>query len=139
MLQNNESIKGCVRYIFPGLFLSLNKSICQTRNIVFYFTSKALFSLRKSNFRILHFQISWRHQMPKDKARNTFQWITWEIQSVNEIWPVMSYYKRKKFIKKLYKNCGLKTSSRPFYVCKELSTTFIGEWNFWNKLLVLNM
>ena len=32
----------------------------------------------------------------------------------------MLYYKRKNFIKKLSKNCGLKTSSRPFSVCKEL-------------------
>ena len=39
----------------------------------------------------------------------------------------MSYYKRKDFIKKLYENCGPKTSSRAFYVCKELSTTSIGK------------
>ena len=50
MLQNNESIKACVRYIFPGLFLSLNKSICQTRKNAFYFTSKALFILEKIKF-----------------------------------------------------------------------------------------
>ena len=31
------------------------------------------------------------------------------------------------FIKKLYKNCNLKTSPRPFCVCKELSTTSIGK------------
>ena len=37
----------------------------------------------------------------------------------------MSYYKRKKIIKNVYENCGLKTSSKPFYVCKELSTTLI--------------
>ena len=38
-----------------------------------------------------------------------------------------SDYKRKTFIKKFYRNCGLKTSSRPFCVCKELSTTSIGK------------
>ena len=37
----------------------------------------------------------------------------------------MSYYKRKKFIKKFYKNCDPKTSSRPFCVCKELTKTTI--------------
>ena len=42
----------------------------------------------------------------------------------------MSYYKRKKFIKKFYKNCDLKTISKPFCVCKELSTTSIGNENF---------
>ena len=35
----------------------------------------------------------------------------------------MSYYKRKIFIKKFYKNCDLKTSFRLFCVCKELSAT----------------
>ena len=35
---------------------------------------------------------------------------------------VISCYKRKHFIKKFYKNCNLKASSRPFYVFKELST-----------------
>ena len=43
-------------------------------------------------------------------------------------------HKRKDFIKKFCKICGLTTSSRPFYVCKELSTTSIGKWNFWSKL-----
>ena len=38
-----------------------------------------------------------------------------------------SDYKRKTFIKELYKNCGLKNSSRPFCVYKELSTTSIGK------------
>ena len=38
----------------------------------------------------------------------------------------MSYYKRKDFIKKFYKNCDLKTSPRPICVCKDLSTTSIG-------------
>ena len=27
----------------------------------------------------------------------------------------------------------------PFSVCKELSITSIGKWNFWSKLLVLDM
>ena len=35
--------------------------------------------------------------------------------------------KKKKIIKKFYKNCDLKTSSRPFCVCKELSTNSIGK------------
>ena len=35
---------------------------------------------------------------------------------------LISYYKRKYFFKKLYKNCNLKTSSWSFCVCKELST-----------------
>ena len=35
----------------------------------------------------------------------------------------MLYFKRNNFIKNFYKNCGLKTSSRPFCGCKELSKT----------------
>ena len=47
----------------------------------------------------------------------------------------MSYYTRKKFMNKFHKNCDLKISSRSFSVCKELSTTSTGKWNFWSKLL----
>ena len=35
--------KGCVRYIFASLFLSLKESTCETRKNVFNFTLKALF------------------------------------------------------------------------------------------------
>ena len=51
----------------------------------------------------------------------------------------MSYSKRNRFIKKFCKNCSLKTSSRPFWVCKELSTASIGRWNFWSNLLILDI
>ena len=34
---------------------------------------------RKSDFRILDIQIAWCHQMPKHKTRNTFYWITCEV------------------------------------------------------------
>ena len=37
--------KGCVRYIFTKLFFMSKKRTCETRNNVFYFTSKALFIL----------------------------------------------------------------------------------------------
>ena len=67
------TFKGCVCFIFAGLFLSLNKSPCQTRKFFFYISLQKLFSFSwKSNFRILNFQIWWRHQMPKHKAKNTF-------------------------------------------------------------------
>ena len=39
----------------------------------------------------------------------------------------MSYSKENNFIKKLYTNCDLKTSSRLFCVFKELSATFLGK------------
>ena len=40
------------------------------------------------------------------------------------------YPKRNNFIKDLHKKCGLKPSSRPFRVCKVLSTSSIGKLNF---------
>ena len=45
---------------------------------------------------------------------------------------------QKKFYQKFFKNNDLKTCSRPFCVCKELSTTSVRKWHFWNKLLILH-
>ena len=60
--------------------------------------------------------------MPENKTRYTY---TYSL--LMKFGQYMSYYKRKNFIKNFYKNCDLKTSSRPFYVCKELSTTSIAK------------
>ena len=46
-------------------------------------------------------------------------------------------YKTINFVKNFYKNCDRKTSSRPFYISQELSTTSIGKRNFWSELLIL--
>ena len=122
--------KGCVCYIFTSLFLSLNESTCQTRKIFFILRQNICSLSRNSKFRILDIQISWRHQMPKHKTRNTFYWIMWKVNSLlMNYWQFISYYKRRYLIKKLYKNCVLKTSSRPFCVSKKLSTS-IGKWIF---------
>ena len=117
-------------------FLSLKKALVKLGKM-FSNSLRKLFSFsRKSNFRILHFQISWRHQMPKHKTRNTFHWITCKVNSLlMKFDQFMSNYKRKNPIKKLYKNCRLKTSSRPFCICKEWSITSFGKWNLWSKLL----
>ena len=40
-------IKGCVCYIFASLLYGLNKSTCQMKKNVFYFTSKPIFVLEK--------------------------------------------------------------------------------------------
>ena len=50
VIKNKPSIlqcvpKGCARYIFSSLFLSLKESTCKTRKKIYYFTSKALFVL----------------------------------------------------------------------------------------------
>ena len=106
-----------------------------------FISLQKLFSfLRKSKFRILDVQVSWRHQMPKHKKRKMFYWITWEISSLlMKFGQFISYYKRKANIKKFYKICDLNTSSRPFCVCKQLSTTSTGKWDYWSKLLILDL
>ena len=50
-----KDLKGCVRYIFASLFLSLNESTCQTRKNAFYFISKSLFVLEKIKFYYFRF------------------------------------------------------------------------------------
>ena len=59
--------------------------------------------------------------MPKHKTRNTFYWIIWPVILLMKSGQFMSYYKRKKIIKNVCKNCDLKTSCKPFCVCKELT------------------
>ena len=62
-LASKSLLKGYVRYIF-GSFKTKRKHL-SNKGKVFFISLEKLFSLsRKSNFRILHFQISWRHQMP---------------------------------------------------------------------------
>ena len=46
---------------------------------------------------------------------------------------------KKNFTKKLYKIYDLKTSPRPFYLCKELGLTSIGKLIFLRKLFTLDV
>ena len=66
-------------------------------------------------------------------------WLSASAYDRKKVFVARWYYKRKKIIKKFYKNCDLKTSSRSFCVCKELSTTSTGKWNFRSKLLILDI
>ena len=98
-----------------------------------------LFSFTKtSKFRILNIQISWSHEMPKHKNKEhiLLNNLGSKHGLLMEFGQFMSHHKRKKFAKKFYKNCNLKTSPRSFYVCKELNTTSSGKWNLWSKLLI---
>ena len=66
--------------------------------------------------------------MPKDKTKNTFYYITWEVNSLlMKCGQFVAYFERNNFIKKFYKKFGLKTNSRSFCVSKELSTTSTGK------------
>ena len=63
-------------------FLCLKESTWETRKNVFISLQKLFLFSGKSNFRILDIQISWCHQMSKYETRNTFYWITWEVNTI---------------------------------------------------------
>ena len=122
--------------IFASLVIGLNESTCQIKKNIFNLLQNLFSFLRKLNFRILHFQILWRKKNKKYLSLNNLESKHSVLMKFGQF---MSHYKRKNFIKKFSRSCSQKTSSRPFYVCKELSTASIGKWNFWSKLLILDM
>ena len=69
----------------------------------------------KSNFRILDIQIS-LHQMPNHKTRNTFYWITWEVNTVSPVYVVL---KEKILSKHSTKTATWKVIPRPFVFAKK--------------------
>ena len=116
-----DLLKGCVCYIFASLFCMSKREHLQNKEKRFLFHFKC--SSRQSTFNILDIQMSWRHQMPRHETQNTYYWITWEVNTV-WWWNLASscnITKKKIFIKKYYKKCGLETSSRPFPIFKESS------------------
>ena len=63
-------------------FVSWKESTCETRKNVFYFTWKVFSFLRSSSLNFSDIQRLWRHQIPMHKTRNTFYWITCEVNTV---------------------------------------------------------
>ena len=104
---------------------------------MFFISLQNLFSFsRKSNFRILHFQISWCHQhMFKHKTRNTFHWMTWEVNTICErnLASLCHIIKQTISSKNSAKTVAWKLVPDPACVSKELSTTSIGKWS---KILI---
>ena len=101
-------------------FLSLKESTCETKKNVFYFILKAFLFSRKSNFRILDIQISWRHQMPNHQTGNTFYWITWEVKGICK-WNLASLChitKEKNSTKNSTKTATWKLAPGPFVFAK---------------------
>ena len=58
------------------------RALVKLRKTFFILLQKLFSFSRKSKFRILDIQISWRHQISKHKKRNTFYWIYWEVNTV---------------------------------------------------------
>ena len=92
-------------------FLKSKKELLWNWKNVFISFQKVFPFSRKSKFRILDIQISWCYQIPKDKTRNRFYWITCKHSLLMKLDQFLPYYKIKISIKKFYKNCFLKTSS----------------------------
>ena len=92
---------------------------------------------RKSNFKILDIFVSWC-QMPKYKIRNTFYWIPLKVNTVCS-WNVanLCYFIQKKKLRKNSIKAATWTLVQGSFLF--LSTTSIGKWNFWSKLLKLDM
>ena len=94
-----------------------------------FISLQKLFSFSsESNFSILNFQIS---RVIKCLSINKKYILLNNLGSKHGLLMkfglFISYSKRNNFNKKFYKRYGLKTSSRPFRVCKELTTTSIGK------------
>ena len=69
---NDFVVEDTICYIFPSFFFKYKQEHIKLGKEFFISLEKLFPFSRKSNFRILHFQISWHHQMPKHKTRNTF-------------------------------------------------------------------
>ena len=99
-----------VLYIWKGALLKQEKMFC--------ISLRRLFSLlRYSDFNFSDIQMSWRHQVLKHETRNTFYWITWEVNTV-WLWKLTSVciIRKEIFLLKNHKKYGLETSSRPFSI-----------------------
>ena len=106
----------------------------------FYFFSKALIALEKIKF----YNFKYRSLMT---SSNTQAWnkkylflntLGRKHSLLMKFGQFMSYHKTAWKLK-FHENWGLKTSSRSFWVCREWNTTFTGKWNFWSRLLLLDM
>ena len=106
--------------------------------MVFIFLQKLSPFSKKSNFSILDVLI---HDVIKtwNKKYILLSNLRSEHSLLMKFGQFMAYCKRKNFVKKFHQNWDLKTSSWPSSVSKERRTTFIAKWNFWSKLLILDM
>ena len=122
-------------------FLNVKGRTFENRKIVLISLQKLFWLLRYSKFWILQsWIISWRHQMPQHKTRNTFYWTTLEGNIV-WYWNLVCYFiiARCFFLKK---NCQsvAKTCHRPISIFKESSVNSnlrMSAFWFWHILAVL--
>ena len=97
--------KGCAHDVFPSLFCISEKEHFWNKKKWFLFHFESSFrSWDNQVFNFSNIQFSWRHQVPKHEIRNTFHWVTWEV---NKVWwwdlAKLCNITRDFFIKKLPK------------------------------------
>ena len=84
---------------------------------MFFMSFQELFSFsKKSKFRILGIQISWRHQTPKRKTRNALYWSKQSL--LVKFGQFMSYYRRKKLSKDFTQTVTWKLVPDPLVLAK---------------------
>ena len=123
-------------------FSGLRESPCETWKTFFISLQMLASFSKKSNFRTWDILISWRRQMLKYRIRTTFYWITWDLGRKHSLLmkfgQFMSYHERKKLLKNS-KNLWPENLFHLFFIYKELNTNSIEKWNFWCKLLILDI
>ena len=75
-------VEGCVSHIFASFFCMSKREHLWNKKKSFLFHFKSSFCSWDNQILAWDIHISWRHQMPKHKTRNTFYWITWEVNTV---------------------------------------------------------
>ena len=75
--------KGSICYIFAILFCMSKREHLWSKEKCFLIHFESSFhSLDNKIFNFSYIQMSWQYQMPKNETRNTFYWITWEVNTV---------------------------------------------------------
>ena len=120
----------CVCYISASLYFKSKREYLSKQQQCFPFHFKTSFRSRENQ--ILEFYVFKFHDVIKCLS------IKQEINFMNNLGSkhsllmkfrqFVSILQKKTLIEKFYKNCGLKTSPRPFRVCKELSIAFF--WTY---------
>ena len=108
---------------------------------VFFISLQNLFPFsRKSNFRTLDIQISWHHQMPTHKTRNTLCWITWEVNTVCQ-WNLASlcHITEEKILSKTSTKIAARKLVPDLFFLQRIKHSLYWKMKFLSKLLILDM
>ena len=115
MIQHDCWLKGTLARFWVFVFEVKIRTLVKLGKIIFILLQKLYLFLEISNFRILHFQVSCHHQIPKHEKRNiSLNNLGSQHSLLKKFGQLMSYCKRKNFIQKFYKKCCLRTGPLVF-------------------------